>query len=131
MPVEATHETEVPLTPLSLENPMDQAYLSTASETAASSAPLQLADESTNPLVALVADIRGATMAATEGGDLARNANANYSKNSTAKTSTVASRTEPALWAIGAIALCGLGLAGLGAPLLAARLAPVRKGGKA
>jgi hypothetical protein len=37
------------------------------------------------------------------------------------------SRTEPAIWAIVAIAVCGLGLAGLSAPWMAARMAAPKR----
>ncbi|MCE9554112.1 MAG: hypothetical protein K8T91_12155, partial [Planctomycetes bacterium] len=89
-----------------------------------------LAGDATNQLDALVADIRGTTTAAPTSGDLSSQSNTIGAIASTA-SSTSASRTEPALWALGAIAICGLGVAGVGAPWLASRFTPVRKGWKA
>lgn len=94
--------------------------------------PLQLAGDgsslsgdATSRLGALVADIRGSTAATATSGDVLVESN-----TIAAMASTSASRTEPALWALGAIAICGLGVAGLSAPWLATRLTSARRGWK-
>lgn len=84
--------------------------------------PLQLDGVANNPLMALAA-YRGSAKPPVESREL-------LAQTYVANGTTPASRTEPAIWAIGAIAVCGLGVAGLSAPWLAARLTPMRKGWK-
>lgn len=92
--------------------------------------PLQIHGDAPDPLVALVSSIRGTTTDASEGEQSPANELTNYGNSTKASTiaSTPANRLEPAIWAIGAIAACGLGVAGVGAPWLATRLTPMRRG---